>query len=247
MLQNRGVCARFTLKTSAVVLQELFELDEIPELSPRYNIAPSQIIPAVVNDGGHRAWRFFQWGLVPSWAKDPSIGQNLINAKAETAAEKPSFRSAFKRRRCLLPADGFYEWTTVEPASSTTLFEDAAPAPKGGKPIKQPYYITLKDEGPFAIAGLYEYWEGVDAGPLETCTLLTIEPNELVGQYHNRMPAILRPEFYETWLDPEAQASEMLQALLQPLPAEEMAARPVTRRMNNPRFDAPECVEPLVA
>src|SRR5687768_13769290 len=112
MLQNEKVCARFTLKTSAVVLQELFELDEIPDLTPRYNIAPSQIIPAVVNDQGHREWRFFQWGLVPSWAKDPSIGQNLINAKAETAAEKPSFRSAFKRRRCLLPADGFYEWCT---------------------------------------------------------------------------------------------------------------------------------------
>ena len=241
------MCARFTLKTSAVVLQELFELDEVPELPPRYNIAPSQFIPAVVSEGGSREMRFFQWGLVPSWAKEPSIGQNLINAKAETAHEKPSFRAAFKKRRCLIPADGFYEWTTVDPEAGVTLFGDLAPAPKGGKPIKQPYYITLREGGPFAIAGLHEYWEGVDAGPIESCTILTIDPNELVRQYHNRMPAIVKPEDYDLWLDPEPKPAELLQALLQPFPASEMAAQPVTRRMNNPRFDDPSCVMPLVA
>jgi putative SOS response-associated peptidase YedK len=241
------MCARFTLKTSAVVLQQLFELDEVPEITPRYNIAPSQFIAAVVNHEGRRELRYFKWGLVPSWAKDPSIAQNLINAKAETAAEKPSFRAAFKRRRCLIPADGFFEWCTVEPDSGDTLFHDLAPLPKSGRPIKQPYYITLKDGGPFAMAGLYEYWEGPEQGPIESCTILTIEPNELVAQYHNRMPAILRPENYATWLDPEAQSSEMLQALLTPLPQEEMSAMPVTRRMNNPRFDTSECVDPLVA
>lgn len=241
------MCARFTLKTSAVVLQDLFELEDVPELMPRYNIAPSQVVPAVVEENGRREMRFFQWGLIPSWAKDPGIGQNLINARAETAPEKPSFRSAFKRRRCLIPADGFFEWTTVEETGEAALFDDLAPKPKGGKPIKQPYYFQMTDEGPFAFAGLYEYWEAVDAGPIETCTILTTEPNALLAQFHNRMPAIVAPENYTLWLDAEPKPSEMLLALIPPYPSDRMKATPVTRRMNNPRFDDPEAVTPVVA
>jgi len=240
------MCARFTLKTSAVVLQDLFELDEVPELVPRYNIAPSQIIPAVVNDNGHRELRLFQWGLVPSWAKDPSIAQNLINAKCETLAEKPSFRAAFKRRRCLLPADGFFEWLTVEPESESDLFGDPTPPPKGSKVIKQPFWFTLKEGGPFGIAGIHEYWEGPDAGPIESCTLVTTDPNDLVKPFHNRMPAIIKPEDFGVWLDPEAPPNVLL-GLLQPLPSGLFKAQPVTRRMNNPRYESPDCIEPIAA
>lgn len=239
------MCARFTLKTSAVVLQDLFDLEEVPELMPRYNIAPSQIIPAVVKETDAREMRFFQWGLVPSWAKDPSIASSLINARLETAPEKPSFRSAFKRRRCLIPADGFFEWTTVEEAGEAGLFGDAAPSAKPGKSYKQPYYFQLADEGPFAFAGLYEYWEGVEAGPIESCTILTTSPNELLAQYHTRMPAIVKPEDYEVWLDPEPKPNELLTALLDPYPSDRMKAVPVSRRMSNPRFDDPEAVVPI--
>lgn len=241
------MCARFTLKTSAVVLQDLFDLEEVPELMPRYNIAPSQIVPAVVQEESGRQMRFFQWGLVPLWAKDPSIASSLINARLETAPEKPSFRSAFKRRRCLIPADGFFEWTTVEEAGEVGLFGDPMPPPKGSKPYKQPYYFQLKDEGPFAFAGLYEYWEGVDAGPIESCTILTTTPNDLLAQYHTRMPAIIAPEDYDVWLDPEPKPSELLLAILPPFSALQMKATPVTRKMSNPRFDDPEAVVPLVA
>lgn len=240
------MCARYTLKSSATVLQEVFELEDVPELQPRYNIAPTQFVPAIVNAEGHRELRYYQWGLVPSWAKDPSISKNLINAKGETLAEKPAFRAAFKRRRCLIPADGFYEWITVEPTAEPTLFGDPAPLPKAGKPIKQPYYFSLPDGRPFGIAGIHEYWEGQDASPIESCTLVTTDPNELLSHYHNRMPAIVRPEDYEIWLDPEAPPNVLI-GILQPLPDGLLEARAVTRRLNNPRFDSPECIEPLAA
>jgi putative SOS response-associated peptidase YedK len=235
------MCARFTLKSSAIVLQDLFELDEVPELVPRYNIAPSQIIPAIVAPEGHREMRFFQWGLVPSWAKDPSIAPNLINAKSETAPEKPSFRAAFKRRRCLIPADGFYEWTTVEPSESDLFGEST----KAEKPYKQPYLFSMKGGELFALGGLYEYWEGVDAGPIESCTILTTEPNKLVAFFHNRMPVIIAPEDYALWLDPEPKPPEMLLALAGPFPSDRMKAHPVSRAMSNPRFEDPSCIEPI--
>lgn len=237
------MCARFTLKSSAVVLESLFELDDVPELTPRYNVAPSQVIPAVAAPEGRRELRFFQWGLVPSWSKDPSIGQKLINARAETAPEKPSFRAAFKRRRCLIPADGFFEWTTITPEEDD-LFGGSA---KTGKPYKQPFLFSMKDERPFAMAGLYEYWEGVDAGPIESCTILTTEPNDLVATFHNRMPAIVKPEDYELWLDPEPKPAELLLALLPPFPSDLMRTFPVTRAMSNPRFDDPSAIEPVAA
>ena len=164
----------------------------------------------------------FKWGLIPSWAKEPGIGNSLINARADTVAEKPAFRSAFKKRRCLAPADGFYEWKR-----------------ENGK---TPYYFRLKDESPFAFAGLWERWEKGDE-PVESCTLITCEANGVVGPVHNRMPVILKPEGYARWLDPEEQRSEDLVRLLAPLPDDWLSAHPVGKLVNNPRNEDPRCIE----
>jgi putative SOS response-associated peptidase YedK len=168
-----------------------------------------------------------RWGLIPSWAKDPAIGMKLINARAETVAEKPSFRKSFKQRRCLVLADGFYEWQ------------------KEGR-VKQPYYIRLKSERPFAFAGLWDHWADADEKTIESCALLTTEPNELMAPIHHRMPVILNPDAYDDWLDPDQQDVARLVTLLGPYPAGEMVANPVSRLVNNARFDDPRCVEPLV-
>jgi putative SOS response-associated peptidase YedK len=166
-----------------------------------------------------------RWGLVPPWAEDQKIGNRLINARAETAAGKPSFRAAFKRRRCLVPADGFYEWQKVGRA-------------------KQPYYIRLKDGAPFAFAGLWEHWQGADGEIIESCTLLTTEANDLMRPIHERMPVMLKPEDFGRWLDRDAPAGKALAALLCPYPAEAMTAYPVSAHVNNPRNDGPACVAP---
>src|SRR5438445_3603892 len=166
------MCGRYTLKTPVERLSELFQFPEIIPLKPRYNIAPSQPVAVVrlVPDDGERKLAMLRWGLLPRWAKDPTKGAQPINAKAETAAEKPMFRDAFKRRRCLVPADGFYEWKQ-----------------EGGR--KQPVYIHMKDGEPFAIAGLCEHWEGQDGQVIASCALLTTEPNDLLAPVHNRRPA----------------------------------------------------------
>ncbi len=238
------MCARYSLKTSADVVQALFDLDETPEIGPRYNIAPTQPVVGVVAENGNRRLKWLQWGLVPSWAKDPSIGQKLINARAETLAEKPSFRAAFKRRRCLIAADGFYEWTEVAPKAAGGLFGDSEQA---GKPYTQPFHIRMKDGGPFAFAGLWEYWEIADGGPIESCAIVTTEPNELLAKVHNRMPVILSEDEWEPWLDTSIPNPGPLVALLDPYPAEGMEMVPVTRRMGNPRYDAPDCIEAIPA
>ncbi len=167
------------------------------------------------------AW--FHWGLVPRWADDPAIGNRLINARAETAATKPSFRDAFRRRRCLIPADGFYEWKR-----------------QGGG--KQPYYIRLEDDRPFAFAGLWERWEKAGA-VIESCTILTTDANELLMPLHNRMPAILDREQFDRWLDPTIEDAKVLQPLLGPYPAERMIAYPVSTVVNSPRHDVAECID----
>jgi len=168
-----------------------------------------------------------RWGLIPSWAKDLAIGMKLINARAETVAEKPSFRKSFKHRRCLVLADGFYEWQKE-------------------RRVKQPYYIRLKSERPFAFAGLWDHWADADGQVIESCALLTTEPNELMAPIHNRMPVILNPDAYDDWLDPDQQNVARLATLLGSYPAEDMVANPVSRLVNNARFDDPRCVEPLV-
>ena len=168
---------------------------------------------------------WLRWGLVPGWAKDPAIGSRLINARAETAAEKPAFRTALRRRRCLVAADGFYEW---QQAGRT----------------KQPYFIHLRDDRPFALAGLWEAWEGADHAWLETCTLLTTEPNDVVRPIHDRMPVILPPQAYSCWLDPAIEDPRQLAPLLVPYPSDQMEAYRVGRLVNSPSHDAPGCIEP---
>jgi putative SOS response-associated peptidase YedK len=222
------MCGRFTLTTPMPVLAELFLFPEMEAQAqpPRYNIAPTQVVAAVraADDAGHRELAYCRWGLIPSWADDPAIGNRLINARAETAAEKPAFRSAFRHRRCLIPADGFYEWQKAD-----------------GR--KQPFYFKRKDGQPFAFAGLWERWER-GGEPIDTCTILTTEANELVHPVHERMPVILAPEDYARWLDPKVKQAELLQPLLHPYRDNSMTAYQVRPIVNNPRNESPQCTEP---
>jgi putative SOS response-associated peptidase YedK len=222
------MCGRFTLTDPDADIAVQFNLPAIPDLQPRYNIAPTQPVAAVrqVREDAAREMVLFYWGLIPFWSKDTSIGSRLINARAETAAEKPAFRAAFRRRRCLVVADGFYEWQKQD----------------GGK---QPFFIALRDRRPFAFAGLWEHWQGGDGSEIESCTLLTTEPNELMRPLHNRMPVILQPQDYDLWLDPAVDDVRRLQPLLRPYPAGDMASYPVSRRVNSPQNDDPACIEPL--
>jgi len=217
------MCGRFTLRAPASVVAEQFQLFDLEPLEPRFNIAPTQPVAVVRFGPGTRQLVWLQWGLVPSWARDASIGSRLINARAESVADKPAFRTAFRRRRCLVLADGFYEWRR-----------------SGAK--KQPFFIRLRDDRPFAFAGLWESWEGADHSVLETCTILTPAPNELMEPIHDRMPVILASDDYEQWLDPAVQKPEQLAPLLRPYPSDAMLALAVTTHVNNPRNDDPECI-----
>jgi putative SOS response-associated peptidase YedK len=219
------MCGRYTLVTPVERLAEEFGFDTSSmDLPPNYNVAPSQGVAAVLQKGGERRLELLRWGLIPSWADDPQIGSRMINARAETAPEKPSFRRAFRERRCLIPADGFYEWKRTNGA-------------------KQPYYIRMKEGRPFAFAGLWEGWRD-DGGPeIRSCTILTTRPNALAGEIHDRMPVILPAGSYDAWLDPEAEKEELV-ALLAAYPEDEMEAYPVSRLVNSPSNNDPRCVEP---
>ena len=221
------MCGRFTLTVNPDELQDLFGLSQPPppEMTPRYNIAPSQAV-AVVPNAAERTLDFYQWGLIPSWAKDHKIGYKMINARAETLAEKPSFRAALKRRRCLVLADGFYEWH------------------KDGN-TKTPMFIRMADGRPFAFAGLWEVWQPPDGSLVKSCTIITTTPTDLVSGIHNRMPAILAPQDYNAWLTPgDASPMEVL-PLLGPFDAAAMQASPVSTRVNSPANDAPDLIVPL--
>jgi len=222
------MCGRFTLTDPDADLAVQFNLPEMPDLQPRYNIAPTQPVAAVrvASRGADREMVLLHWGLIPFWAKDPDMGARMINARSETVAEKPAFRAAFRKRRCLVVADGFYEW---QKQNGT----------------KQPFYIRLRSSRPFAFAGLWEHWEGADVSVIESCTLLTTQPNDLLRPVHNRMPVILHPKDYDLWLDPEVQNAELLQPLLHPYSSAEMDAYPVSRWVNSPGNDDPRCIEPL--
>jgi putative SOS response-associated peptidase YedK len=219
------MCGRYTLKTPVERLSEKFQFPPIIPLKLRYNIAPSQQVAVVrcLQDDRARKLAMLRWGLIPAWAKNPTIGAQPINAKAETLAEKAMFRNAFKRRRCLVPADGFYEWKQ-----------------EGGR--KQPVYICMKDGEPFAMAGLWEHWESPDQEPIDSCVLITTEPNDLLAPIHNRMPVILDATDYEQWLDPDAQEVSRLQPLLRPYSPEQMRYYPVSLRVNDPRHDDRHCL-----
>jgi putative SOS response-associated peptidase YedK len=230
------MCGRFTLTVDPAELQEAFAgFTFPPKFAPRFNIAPSQPILAIPNDAKNKA-DFFVWGLIPSWAtpalaggarEDPSIGNRLINARGETLAEKPSFRGCFKYKRCLILADGFYEWKS-----------------QPGTKIKVPHFIHLQSRQPFAFAGLWDEWHSPDGGILRSATIITTEPNELIATIHNRMPVILPSTAYAQWLDSAPQTPESLLPLLKPFPAREMAAHPVSTLVNSPVNDRAELVVP---
>lgn len=220
------MCGRFTLTVDAHQIREAFPWVTVPEeLQPRYNMAPSQPIAVIPNDGKNEL-TYYSWGLVPFWAKDPSIGNRMINARAETLDEKPSFKNAFRRRRCLVLADGFYEWK-AEPGTKT----------------KTPMYIHLKDQRPFTFAGLWERWNPPDGSELLSCTIITTEPNQLVADLHNRMPVILPEDKYTLWLETGEVDTKELKSILVPYPPEEMSYYPVSTYVNNPANESPICIE----
>lgn len=225
------MCGRFTLTTEGPAdLQAAFPNFAFPaQLKPRFNIAPTQPVLALPNDGKLVA-DYFTWGLIPVWAKDPSIGSRLINARAETLAEKSSFRGAYKYKRCLVFADGFYEWKA-----------------QTGSKLKIPYHIRLTSGQPFVFAGLWDEWQSPDGSQIKSCTIITCEPNALMVTLHTRMPVILPASVYTAWLDPSPQKPETLQNLLTPYPAAEMTAHPVSTLVNSPFNDRPELIAPIPA
>lgn len=222
------MCGRFTLAVPPLALVEAFPGFSVPEeIEPRYNIAPTQPVVVVTNKGDNQL-EFAHWGLIPSWSKDAKIGNRMINARAETLSTKPSFRVAYRKRRCLIIADGFYEWRKD-------------PGGKG----KTPFYIRLKSGEPFAFAGLWETWKSPEGETIESCVIITTTPNELLAKVHDRMPVILPPEKYSDWLAEGDQSAEKLALLLKPYPADLMTAYPVSTFVNSPANDSPICIEPV--
>lgn len=218
------MCGRFALKSPPAKLVEHFGLDECADFAPRYNIPPGTDIPVIrQSPEGKRVLHLLRWGLVPHWAKDPSIGNKLSNARGESVAEKPSFRDAFRRRRCLIPADGFYEWKT----------EDK---------VKQPYFISLKSGEPLAMGGLWESWRRPDGEILRTACIITTGPNDVMEPIHDRMPVILRAEVWQAWLEAPV---ENIQPLVSPYEPDTMQAWPVDRRVSRTVDDDAGLIEPI--
>jgi putative SOS response-associated peptidase YedK len=220
------MCGRFNLRTPTQQLVEFFDLVLAPDLMPRYNIAPTQPVAAIRQTIRSRELSLLRWGLIPPWADDPKIGNRMINARGETASTRPAFRDAFLRRRCLIPADGFYEWKKLD----------------SGR--KLPYCIAAKDGTPLALAGLWEHWRRREE-VIDSCTILTTDANDLVAPLHDRMPAILPRDGWGRWLDPDCQDPDELRSLLVPYPAAWMRAWPVSPLVNNPRHEEPACIEPV--
>ena len=220
------MCGRFKLAATSRFVAEHFDLAEVPFLEPRYNVAPGQTVLVVRPSSGARQLAALHWGLVPSWAKDVKIGYRLLNARCETVEEKPAFRAAFRKRRCLIPADGFFEWQ------------------KTGRK-KQPFLFQVND-GLFAFAGLWEHWQNSDGETLESCTILTTEANELVRPLHDRMPVIVAPADYASWLEPQVVAEEEVDRLFRPFAATAMTAMAVNPWVNDARHEGPLCIEPVV-
>lgn len=219
------MCGRFSLKSTIHAIEDEFEIDniEIP-IQPRYNIAPSQNVPVVVYEG-KRYLKLFKWGLVPFWAKDPSIGNKMINARAESLTTKISFKKLFSKNRCIVIADGFYEW-------------------EKGTSGKNPYYFCMKTKKPFGFAGLWSMWNSPEGEIIYSCTIITVEPNRLVEKIHNRMPAILNKSDYQLWLNYSYSDEKSLLKLLKPYPDEEMTYYKVSKLVNSPSNDNPDCIKP---
>jgi putative SOS response-associated peptidase YedK len=221
------MCGRFTLHIPPELLAEIFGLIEIPTYPAHYNIAPSQKVAVIRQNGDGQNWLdFLRWGLIPSWAEDISIGYKLINARSETVHEKHSFRHAVKYRRCLIPTSGFYEWLPEEKA-------------------KIPFYVHLKDGSPMGFAGLWESWKSPEDEKVESCTILTTSSNKLIEPLHDRMPVILHPEEYNIWLDRDITDPEKLKPLYKPYPADNMEMYPVSPQVNSPKSDGPDLIMPV--
>lgn len=226
------MCGRYKLTVPFREIVRLYNLTNSVNLPSRYNIAPTQDVLAVIGgpERDQRRGEMMRWGLVPFWAKDVKIGYSLINAKAETVAEKPVFREAFKKRRCIIIADGFYEWQKIEAKR------------------KQPYLITLKSERPFGFAGLWETWTDQASGEtIRSCTIITTEPNALCAPIHNRMPVILDPDDDAKWLGEQPATNDELHAMLKPFPAERMECFKIGTKVGNVKYDEPSLIEPLTA
>ena len=222
------MCGRYSLTAQKAKIAQEFKLHELhlSELKPQYNIAPSQPVPVLVEKPQLRV-ELFRWGLIPLWAKDSAIGNKMINARSETLSAKASFSKPFREQRCLILADGFYEW-------------------KGEGRAKTPYYIRLKSKAPFGFAGLWSKWADPNKKEIYSCTIITGEPNELLKSIHNRMPMIIPKENRDEWLDLSNNDTKELMNLLKPYPPEEMEAYPVSKLVNSPENNKPECIEPAV-
>ena len=216
------MCGRYALTSPPAVIAERFGLAWTPDVPPHYNIAPTQTIPVVRDTGQGRELAWLKWGLIPSWAKDASIGTRLINARGETLGDKPAFRNAYRHRHCLVPADAFYEWKAV-----------------GGR--KQPYCIRMRDQPVFGMAALWERWKGPDGQVVESCAIVTVDANSLIAELHDRMPLILAPGDYAAWLAAETKEA----ALPGAVPAQDMVAYPVSPLVSNARNDGPACLTPI--
>lgn len=223
------MCGRYVFLKGEHFYQQ-FEIDFVDFDPPdQFNVAPTQMVPTIVMHDGKRAMVQMRWGLIPFWAKDPSIGSRMINARSETIHEKPAFRTAFRKRRCLIPARGFYEWQKLP----------------GGR--KQPLYIYLKSGAPFVFAGLWEEWAPKDRPDqmLQSCTIITTTPNEMMASFHHRMPVILPPHLHTQWLDPDFEDLDALKAMLTSYPADDMTYHPVSMLVNSPVNNLEACIAPL--
>lgn len=221
------MCGRFSLGVNSSDLAAALGLDEIPDFTPRFNIAPSQFHPILRAPAARPGWewRMARWGLIPHWAKDPGMGTRMINARAETIAEKPAFRVSFRHKRCLIPADGFYEWS-------------------GEGSDRTPHFIFLVTRELFTFAGLWESWSSPAGKPLESFTIVTTKANDLLRPLHDRMPVIIPPDQRQAWTDPAQDDLSRLEHLLHPFPAEAMRHHPVSHFVNNPRNEGPACRDP---
>jgi len=216
------MCGRYTLRTPARQLALPFGLADVPEIAPRFNIAPTQPILTVRDAGDGPKAAIVKWGLIPSWANDTTIGSRCVNARADSVATKPAFRAAFKRRRCLILADGFYEWQKLS---------------KG----KQPWFFRLPDDEPFGFAGLWETWQATDGSEIETGCIITTEANDVLAPVHERMPVVVPPEHHVKWLDPEAEGGASLVRLLRPYDGP-LDGYPVSSAVNSPKHEGPELI-----
>ena len=219
------MCGRFAIAYTMGLFARFGVKEDLPEVGPRFNIAPTQTVPIILGDGSRKAV-LMRWGLVPFWAKNPKIGNRLINARAESVSTKPSFRASLKKRRCVVPATGFYEWT------------------RNGK-TRTPLYVHMKDDSFFGLAGLYDKWRKPDGSTLLTFTIITTRPNSALEKIHNRMPVILRPDQEETWLSEGELPAKTLSSLFKPYPSRPIEAYEVSTAVNSPANDSPELIKPL--